>query len=112
MVVRPQYAMNTTRIRSFCARLIGMRYQEMPGLGFDAKETLIDTLAELGAEFCGESGTPCYEVNNEYFRVNGRKIRVCTEDDLFISLWGSKALVETVYSKAVEKMRAKGCPGV
>ena len=89
-----------------------MTYKEMPGCAGDAKAAVIDTLVELGAEFRGESGSPCYEVNNEYFRIDGRKIRVCTEDDLFISLWGSKALVETVYSKAIEKMRARGCVGV
>jgi hypothetical protein len=77
----------------------------MPGAGGDAKDAVVQTLADLGAEFCGESGTPCYELNNEYFRVGRRKIRVCTEDEMFVSLWGSKALVETVYSKAVEKMR-------
>jgi hypothetical protein len=104
--------MSTTKIRSFCARLIGMRYREMPGAGGDAKDAIVETLTDMGAEFCGESGSPGYEVNNEYFRVGGRKLRVCTEDDLFVSLWGSKALVETVYAKAVEKMRARGCIGV
>lgn len=101
--------MSISKIRSFCARLVGMRYHEMPGSGGDAKSAVVDVLGDMGAEFCGESGSPAYEVNNEYFRVGGRKIRVCTEDDLFVSLWGSKALVDTVYSKAVDRMRARGC---
>ena len=104
--------MNLTRIRSVCARLIGMKYREMPGMGGHARAAVRDMLAELGAEFRGESGSPCCEVNNEYFRVGGRKLRVCTEDELFVSLWGSKAIVETVYWGAVEKMRARGCAGV
>ena len=101
-----------TRIRTICARLIGMRYREMPGIGGDAKRAILDVLTEMGAEFCGESGTPAYEVNNEYFRIGRRKIRVCTEDELFVSLWGRKALVEAVYFKAIEKMRSRGCAGV
>jgi len=100
--------MSPTKIRSFCARLIGLRYREIPGSGSDAKVAVAEVLTDLGAEFWGESGTPCYEVNNEYYRVGGRKIRVCTEDELFVSLWGSPALVETVYSKAVAKLRTRG----
>lgn len=106
--VRWHSAMNMTKIRSLCARFVGMRYREVPGAGGDARDAVVDALAELSAEFCGESGTPCYEVNNECFRVGRKRIRVCTEDDLFVSLWGSKALVETVYSRAVAKMRARG----
>jgi hypothetical protein len=51
-------AMNITKIRSFCARLVGMRYREMPGAGGDAKSAIMDMLAGMGAEFCGESGSP------------------------------------------------------
>jgi hypothetical protein len=104
--------MSITKIRCFCARLVGKRYRELPGSGGDAKDAVVDALTDLGAEYCGESGSPGYEVNNEFFRVGGRKIRVCTEDDLFVSIWGSKALVETVYGKAVEKLKARGCVGV
>jgi hypothetical protein len=99
--------MNISRTRSFCARIVGLRYREMPGMGGDAKEAVLDALADLEADFRGESGSPCYEVNNEYFHVGGWRIRVCTEDELFISLWGPESLVETVYSRAVEKMRAR-----
>ena len=84
----------------------------MPGTGGEVRDAITDTLSDLGAEFCGESGSPCYEMNNEYFRVAGRRIRVCTEDELFISLWGPKSVVETVYSRAIKKLRAKGCAGV
>jgi hypothetical protein len=96
--------MNLGKLRSFCSGLVGMRYQELPTFDPNARTALDAALAECGAERCGESGTPAYEVNNEYFRIGGRKLRVCTEDELFVSLWGSRALVEQVYSKTIEKL--------
>ena len=69
-------------------------------------------MIDFGAEKCGESGSPAYEGNNEYFRICGRKLRVCTEDERFVSLWGSKPLVDEVYAKIVEKLKTRGCAGV
>jgi hypothetical protein len=103
--------MSLTRIRALCARLVGKKYQELPSFDPNARAALDAALAECGAERCGESGTPAYEVNNEYFRIGGRKLRVCTEDELFASLWGSRAVVEQVYSRTVEKLRVRGSPG-
>lgn len=99
------------RIRSVAAALVGKRYRDLPGFGPDLREAIEDTLAELQAEKCGESGTAAFEVNNEYFRIGRRKIRVCTEDVRDVSLWGSKNLVDQVYAKIVEKLKARGCGG-
>jgi hypothetical protein len=88
-----------------------MRYRELPGFGSDLRQAIEDTLAELHAEKCGESGTPAFEINNEYFRIGRRKIRVWTEDEMDVSLWGSKKLVDQVYAKVVEKLKARGCAG-
>jgi len=103
--------MSLRKLRSLWAGLVGMRYQELPTPGCDARAALDAALAECGAVKCGESGTPAYEVNNEYFRIGGRKLRVCTEDELFVSLWGSRALVEQVYSRTIEKLTARGTQG-
>lgn len=69
-------------------------------------------LADFDAQKIGESGSPAYEVNNEYFRIGRRKLRICTEDEMFVSLWGSKSLVDPVYLRIVEKLRVKGSEGV
>ena len=57
----------TTRLRSFLTSLVGLRYRELP---FGTRRKEIETaLSDLHAQKCGESGTPGYEVNNEYFRM-------------------------------------------
>ena len=98
--------MRLSGIRSFCANLVGMNYRELPGSGAELRQAIQSVLADFGAEKCGESGSPAYEVNNEYFRIGGRKLRVCTEDEMFVSLWGSKALVDRVYARIVEKLHS------
>jgi hypothetical protein len=59
-------------------------------------------LSDYGAVKYRESGTPAGEVTNEYFRIGRRKLRICTEDGMFVSLWGEKALVNEVFD-AVSK---------
>jgi hypothetical protein len=100
------------RIRSLAAALVGMRYRDLSGFDPGHRQAIEDTLAELHAEKCGESGSPAFEINNEYFRIGRRKIRVCTEDEMDVSLWGSKKLVDQVYTKIVEKLKARGCAGL
>jgi hypothetical protein len=103
-------AMSISKIRSVCARLIGMRYRELP---FGTRREEIEAaLSELDARKCGESGTPAFEVNNEYFRIGRRKLRVCTEDEMFVSLWGSRALVDQVYARVMESWEARRRSGV
>jgi hypothetical protein len=99
--------MNLSRIRSICARLVGKSYRELPDYESGLRLAIEDTLADLGAEKCGESGSPAYEVNNEYFRIGSRKLRICTEDEMFVSLWGPKRLVDEVHSRILEKLRVR-----
>lgn len=99
-------------IRSVCASFIGMRYRELPGFGSDLRQAIEDTLAEFGAQKYGESGSPTFEVNNEYFRIGNRTLRICTEDEMDVSLWGSKSLVDQVYFNIVDKLKSRGCAGV
>jgi len=89
--------MNISKIRSVCARLVGLRYRELP-FG-TCREDIEAALSELDAQKCCESGTPAYEANNEYFRIGRRKLRVCSEDEMFVSLWGTRELVDRVHTK-------------
>src|SRR5256885_16331465 len=93
--------MNVSKIRSALARMVGLRYRELPGWGAELRQALGDTLAELNARKYKECGTPCFELNNEYYRVGNRKLKVSTEDEMDVSLWGPKALVEEGYSGVV-----------
>ena len=95
-----------SKIRSFLCSPHWNEVSEYAWHWWRPKRAVLEALADLGAELYRESGSPGYEVNNEYFRIGNRKIRVCTEDEYFVSLWGPKAVVETVHLKAVEKMRA------
>jgi len=99
--------MNLTKIRAMLASLIGHRYRELPAYGPQLRQAIEETLAELHASKCGESGTPCCEVNNEYYRIGGRKLCICTEDEMDVSLWGPKKLVDEVYAKIMEKWKAR-----
>ena len=85
--------------------LLGIRYRELPfGVGRDDVDAV---LAGFKAERCGESGSPAFEVNNEYFRIGPRKLRVCTEDEMFVALWGPKGLVDDVYGRIIERWEAR-----
>jgi hypothetical protein len=90
-----------SRFRSWIMTLVGRGYRELP---FGTRRDDIEAaLSELQAKKCAESGTPAYELNNEYFRIGRRRIKICTEDELFVSLWGSKELVDDLYRKITER---------
>jgi len=94
-----------SRLRSFLASLVGLRYRELPcGTRRDEIEA---ALSDLRGKKCGESGTPAFEANNEYFRIGRRRVRVCTEDDMFVSLWGPKLLVDSLYETIVTRSEAR-----
>jgi len=94
-----------TRLRSFLTSLVGLRYRELP-FGTRREEIGV-ALSEPHAQKCGESGTPAYEVNNEYFRIGRRKVRVCTEDEMFVSFWGSKRLVDSLCQSILSRSEAR-----
>lgn len=94
-----------SKFRSLFMTCIGLRYRELP-IG-TRREEIEAALADLHALKCGESGTPAYEVNNEYFHIGRRKVRVCTEDERFVSLWGRRALVDSLYASIVSRSEAR-----
>lgn len=97
-----------SRFRAWFMSLLGRRYRELP---FGTRREHIEgALTDLQAEKYAESGTPAYELNNEYFRIGRRKVKVCTEDELFVSLWGSKRVVDSLYCKIIERAEAARVP--
>jgi hypothetical protein len=97
--------MTLTRFRSWFMSLFGLRYRELPpGI---RREDIESVLSELHAEKCGEFGTPAGEITNEYFRIGRRKVRLCIEDELFFSLWGSKTVVDRVYTRVTESWESR-----
>lgn len=98
--------MNTSKIRAFCARLVGMLYCELP-FG-TSRDQIEDALTQLGAVKYGESGTAAFEVNYEHFRIGSRKLRICTEDEMIVSLWGSRGLVDEVFALITESPKRGG----
>ena len=72
-------------------------------MGCDVREALEETLCGLEAHKYKECGTPCYELNNEYYRIGKRTLKVSTEDEMFVAIWGPKDLVERVYGEVVRR---------
>lgn len=94
-----------SKLRSVLMALLGLRYRELP---FGTRREEIEAaLSDLHAQKYGESGTPACEVNNEYFRIGRRRVRVCTEDEMFVSLWGRRALVDSLYASIVSRSEAR-----
>jgi hypothetical protein len=102
--------MTLARLRSLFMSLVGMRYRELP---FSIRRHDVDAvLIALRAEKIAQSGTPAFEVSNDYFRIGRRKLRLCTEDQMFVSLWGPKTLVDQVYARVIEHSEARRQPRV
>lgn len=95
------------KMRLILASLVGRTYQELPGdLVFEPglRKAIKESLLEINAEKYFESGTPAFEVNNEYFRIGRFKLRILTEDEMFVSIWGPKALVTDFYNRIKQKL--------
>ncbi len=93
------------KLRALFMRCVGLQYRELP---FGTRREVIEAaLSGLHAQKCGESGTPAYEVNSEYFRIGAGKVRVCTEDEMSVSLWGRRALVDSLYDSIVSRSEAQ-----
>ena len=84
--------------------LVGMRYRELPSSV--SRHDIDAVLTALRAEKISQSGSPAFEVTNDYFRIGRQKLRLCTEDEMFVSLWGPKTLVDQVYARAIEHSEA------
>ena len=94
-----------TRLRSLFMSLVGRRYRELPSnVG---RHDIDAVLTALRAEKISQSGSPAFEVTNDYFRIGRRKLRLCTEDEMFVSLWGPRTLVDQVYARIIEHSEAR-----
>jgi hypothetical protein len=102
-------SMTVTKIRSIFASLVGRGYKELPGFGTNLRIAIENVLSSLDAKKCGESGIPSFDpapfIYNEYFQIGSQKIRICTEDEMFVSLWGPKRLVDQVYERIILELK-------
>lgn len=73
---------------------MGQKEIEIPIPGY-----LDAVLEELNAIKYKEKGTPCYELNWEFFKIKDQKIRIRTEDEIFVYLEGPKDLLDTIQRK-------------
>ncbi len=100
--------MNLTKFRTAVMSILGMKYRELP---FGTRRAdVLAVLEELNAQKLGESGTPAFEVYNEEFRIGKRRLRICTEDEMFVSLWGTAPLVDDAYARITAKSDARTDP--
>lgn len=67
-------------------------------------EAAVDTLRDLGAELCHESGTPACELEVFHFRIRRRRMRLCVEDYGAVTLWGPKQLVAEIARRVSERL--------
>ena len=65
----------------------------------DVVNAAITALRDAGGAVCGEDGTPAREVENIYFKLRGRRVRLCVEDYADVTLWGPKNLVREVQAR-------------
>ncbi len=85
--------MAASSIRNLILKVFGK--QEVP-LDRPELDVLDSVLNELNATKYREHGTPCYEVNWECFKIDGQKISIRIEDEMFSYLVGPHMLVEKI----------------
>lgn len=66
-------------------------------------DAIFFALEDCGAVKCGESGMPA-ALDNYYFRVSGRQVKVSVEDYGDITLWGPKRLVQSLAGRISERL--------
>ena len=74
-------------------------------------EAAVATFEEFGGRKLEHEDTGvAFDVENFYFQVRGRRIRLCVEEYGEISLWGSKRLVTEISRRIAERL-STGKPG-
>jgi len=72
-------------------------------------EAAVDTVSELGGRrIQGQDPGLAFDIENKYFRVQGRRVRLCVEDYGEVSLWGPKRVVTGLAKRIAERLSAKG----
>ncbi len=60
-------------------------------------------MRDCGAVKCGESGVPtAFDVY--YFRVKGRRVKLCVEDYGDVTLWGPKKIIAELSKRMADKV--------
>ena len=63
----------------------------------------IEVIKTQGGKECGSNGTPCGEIENLFFIIGGKKVRLCYEEYGEVTLWGSKSIVLPLAEKIAEE---------
>ena len=97
-----------TAFRDWVLVLIGHRritLGDWPDQG--VVEAAVDTVSELGGQrIQGQDPGLAFDIENTYFRVQGRRVRLCVEDYGEVSLWGPKRVVTELATRITERMSA------
>jgi hypothetical protein len=69
-------------------------------------EAAVRTIREFGGERIQKEESACvaFDIENLYFRVQGRSIRLCIEEYGEVSLWGAKRVVTELSKRINERL--------
>jgi hypothetical protein len=71
----------------------------------DVVEAALSTLKEFGAESLGSKPVNLpVDIENMYFRVRGRRVRIWVEEYRHVSLWGPRAIVTELAGCVAERI--------
>ena len=71
-------------------------------------EAALITFKESGAESLGSKPVSLpVDIENLYFRVRGRRVRLCVEEYGQVSLWGPRAIVTELAGGVAERITAE-----
>jgi hypothetical protein len=74
----------------------------------DVVQATLSTLKELGAESLGTKPVNLpVDIENLYFRVRGRRVRLWVEEYGQVNLWGPRAIVTELAERVAEKLQRR-----
>src|SRR4051812_11099970 len=90
-------------------RVLGLFGQGRTTLGSwphrEVVNAALATLTDLGAEKVHEDGTPAGEVENFYFRIDGKRVRLSVTDYGDVTLWGPNRLVTKICKEVTARLK-------
>ena len=72
-------------------------------------EAAVNTVHDLGGKRIQKEDLGlAFDIENAYFCVQGRRVRLCIEEYGEVSLWGAKGVVTELSKRIAERLSAKG----
>jgi hypothetical protein len=97
-----------TALRDGVLFLVGHRciaLGEWPDQG--VVEAVVATVTELGGQQVPGKDFPlAFDIENLYFRVQGRRVRLCIEEYGSVTFWGPRTLVAELSKRVAQKLAA------